>query len=329
MWQRHLAALGGQIRPAVGVYKRLRLQYVQKPLRRTPILGPHLVKAWHGRRFLEQMGNPVRLDPPQGFNDHIVHRIVHDRDPRLKTVCDKIAVRDIIRERAGAEYLVPLLGVWSDPSAIAWDSLPERFVIKPSHASGAVAIVEGPHGRDIAALSAQAAAWLKGDYFDQSLEWGYLGLPRRIIAEPLLLGLGQHAPAEAQVLTFGGKAALIRVLTGVKGTDARLDNWFDISGKRLPAHSLRLRRGDFELSPEIARQIVPVAERASAGFCHLRVDFYLTDQGPLIGELTPYHGAALNPWSAPLIDEILGRLWRDPGHVASWEQLHRAAGSGN
>lgn len=314
-----------RIRAASRIYKQLRRRLVQQPLRRWPVLGPRLIRSWHLRRFQMVMGQPARLAPPAGFNDHIMVRILEDRDPRLKVVCDKIAVRDIIRERAGDAFLVPLLGIWSDPGAIAWEQLPERFVLKPSHASGYVAIVKDESDRDIPALTALARAWLKQDYFDQSLEWGYRGIPRRILAEPLLLGSDRQAPAEAQVFTFGGRSALIRVLTGTKETEDRRDNWFDASGARLPIHSLKITPGDFELPPEVAREIVPVAERAAAGFAHLRVDFYLSDRGPLIGELTPYHGAGLNPWNSPTIDGYLGEIWRDPDRVACREALHHAA----
>lgn len=304
-------------------YKRLR-HVVRRPLFRAPWIGPRLCRSWHERHFQKQMNEPLRLDPPAGFNELIVHRLLYDRDPLLKRICDKVAVRDIIRERAGEEYLVPLLGVWSKPADIPWHALPDHFVLKPSHGSGYAAVVRQASDRDPAALAKQAREWLRHDYFDQSLEWGYRDVPRRILAEPLLVGPDNGQPVEAQAMTFGGKAAMIRVLTGVKATPDRSDNWFDTDGVKLSFHSLQIKRGDYQLDPKIARRLVAIAERVAVGFSQLRVDFYITKDGLRIGELTPYHGAGRNPWSAPGCNAYFGRLWRNPDQIADVAALHRA-----
>lgn len=159
-------------------------------LRRTPIPGRRLIRAEIERRYESVFGRMPRIDAPSGFNERILHRILYDRDPRLKIICDKLPVREFIRERAGPEFVVPLLGVWKDPASIPWDALPRRFVLKPNHSSGPVALVRTDAERDPAALSARAAEWLDHDYFDVSFEWGYRNMPRRLLAEPLLTGPG-------------------------------------------------------------------------------------------------------------------------------------------
>ena len=273
-----------------------------------PIPEQQRVRDEIERRHTGSNGLQIRLDPPVSFNERILHRIIYDRDPRLKIICDKLAVRDYIEKHAGSEFVVPILGVWKDPTEIAWDSLPQRFVLKPNHSSGPVALVRGIADKNPDLLIAKATEWLSYDYFDVSFEWGYQGIPRRLIAEPFLAGPDGSPPAEAQVLTFNGKAAVIRVLTGEKLSPDRRDNWFDVSGTRLPICTDDTP-GDFNLSREDIHLIIPVAEAVSDGFSHLRVDFYLTDTGPKIGELTPYHNAGSEMWSPPEWNEKLGRLW--------------------
>lgn len=285
--------------------------YVIRMLRRAPIIGQRMVRAKLEKRYKKDHGLAPRLNPPISFNEHILHRIIYDRDPRLKVICDKLAVRDFIRKHAGPEFVVPLLGVWKDPSEIDWDSLPQRFVLKPNHSSGPIAIVLEDSDRDPDLLTEKASSWLRYDYFDYSLEWGYLGIPRRLLAEPLLTGPDGGPPVEALVLVFSGKAAVIRVLTGRKFSPDLRDNWFDAAGARLPLR-VKATPGDFVLSERDIRILVPVAERVSTGFSHLRVDFYLTNEGPKIGELTPYHVGGTAMWNPPEWDEKLGRLWGDP-----------------
>jgi len=318
---RSIAAAG---RAAERAYKRLR-SHIRRTLRRSPILGPALVRSWHRRRYRRQMRRSLRLHPPVGFNEHIIHRILHDRDPRLKIVCDKIAVRDFIRERVGAAFLIPLLGIWDDPDDIDWSALPDRFVLKPTYSSGDGALIRSEQDRNPASLTEQARGWLQRDYFDTALEWGYRDLPRRIMAEALLEGPDGQAPVEAHVLTFGGKVALIRVLTGPKLTPERRNGWYDIHGARLANFSGDVKPSDATLTREQVDDIVRAAERAAEGFDHIRVDFYLTDQGLKIGELTPYHGAGLTTWKSQEHDEVLGRVWRHPARIAEVSRLGATA----
>jgi hypothetical protein len=279
-------------------------------LRRTPIIGRRFIRAELQRRHLSAFGRLPRIDAPSGFNEWILHRMLHDRDPRLRTVCDKLAVRDFVRQHAGPEFVVPLLGSWQDPASIPWDSLPRRFVLKPNHSSGRFAIVRTDADRNPAALSAKAARWLRDDFFDANLEWGYLGMPRRLLAEPLLTGPAGEPLAEPHVYTFHGKAAYIGVLADSKLTGKRSENWFDAAGRPLSISTNEYPVGEFALSAHDAKVVVALAERVAAGFDHMRVDIWLTDEGPKIGELTPYNCAGRMRWKPPEWDEKFGRLWQ-------------------
>jgi hypothetical protein len=267
------------------------------------------------------MQRPLRLSPPIDFNEHLVHRIIYDRDPRLKVLCDKIAVRDLIRERLGEAFVVPLLGVWQGPRDICWDGLPDRFVLKPNHSSGPVALIRTTRDRDPQALAAMAGDWLRHDFFDTSLEWGYRGLPRRILAEPLLLGPDGGEVIEAVALTFGGKVAAIRVFVGGKDNPDRCDNWFDRNSVRLPFYSLKYKLGHYVLDPAMTARIIVAAEAVSAGFSHLRVDFYFTTDGLKIGELTPYCGAGMIPWNRRGCDNVFGQFWDNPSRIDEIDDL--------
>ena len=76
--------------------------------------------------------------PPISFNEHILHRLIYDRDPRLKVICDKVALRQFVQEMVGSKHNVPLLGVYEHPKEIDWQTLTGKFVLKPSHISGAL-----------------------------------------------------------------------------------------------------------------------------------------------------------------------------------------------
>jgi hypothetical protein len=288
------------------------LRPVSQPLRRAlcdaPVLGRHFLRAEVARRYRRAHLVAPRLDPPVTFNEQVVARILHDRDPRLKVICDKLAVREFIRDRFGDRLAMPLLGVRSESAAIDWARLPARFALKPSHASGPAALVGAGSTRDGGALAAQAVALLAVDYYDAAFEWGYRGLPRRLQAEPLLGAMGGGPPPEIHVFVFGGSAAVICVLEDGKRSTARRDSWFGADGSPIPLR-LDTRVGSYEPDPVLFRDVVAIAETLAAGFTHLRVDLMLTSAGLLVNELSAYYHAANARWQPRSWDERLGRLW--------------------
>jgi tetratricopeptide (TPR) repeat protein len=249
-----------------------------------------------------------RLNPPVTFNERVLRRIIYDRDRRLKVLCDKLAVRKFIRQTVGDEYVVPLLGVWEHPKQINWDILPAKFALKPTHASGLVALVDRSAGFDQQNLIQDAEQWLSHDYFDTSLEWGYRGIPRFIIAEPLLQPRDRNAPLDAYVYTFFGRAALIRLLSGSKKSADRRDCWYDAGGRRL-AINAAIPNVHLNLADADREHMIRIAQNVAPGFEMLRVDFYIAKSGLKIGELTPYNSGGRVQWDPPALDEILGQLW--------------------
>lgn len=179
-----------------------------------------------------------------------------------------------------------------------------------------VAIVPDAASMDRPGIEVQMRDWLRQDYFDRAYEWGYLKLPRRLLAEAMLKGPEGDAAPEVQVMTFHGQAVVMRVLTGRKGRETRHANWFDTEGEELSLKSRDIPVGTYRMAPEVARMLSETAGRAASGFDHLRVDFYLTDAGPKIGELTAYHASAIVEWNDLRFNEVLGRCWSDPAEAA-------------
>ena len=253
---------------------------------------------------------------PRTFNDHMLRWIIYGRDPNLKIICDKFALRGFLRDRVGPDLVVPLLHHWDRAEDVDWASLPDSFVIKASHGSGQCLVIEDKAAHDPAEVLAQVKGWLARDYFEFSKEWAYLNLPRRVLIEPLLRPQVGDALVEVQVYTFGGKAKMIMTATGQKGDEGRVGGWYRLDGRRLDLATGKLRSTDLPIGDAVRAQLVEIAERACQGFKALRVDFYVTDQGPKIGELTPYTGGGRNTFLPAERDEQLGRLWTEDYDLA-------------
>ena len=66
-----------------------------------------------------------------------------------QSLVDKYEVREYVKEHMGAEYLVPILGVWDDVEEIDFNKLPEKFVLKATHDSGSAIICEDKSALDL------------------------------------------------------------------------------------------------------------------------------------------------------------------------------------
>jgi hypothetical protein len=293
-------------------------------LARMPGLSTWVIREFHRRRYARHFHRRPNLDRPRLFTEYILHRIIYDRDPLLKVASDKIEVRRWIDRVLGPGYSVPLLGAWDSANRIAWSRLAPPFVLKPNHASGAFHIVHSLEPHDIPQLTTMAARWIERDYFDGSFEWGYRGLPRRITAEPLLASPDGGSLIEVDVFTFHGEPRILLAFTGPKTSHSqRCAMWIDATGERSNLWGSTARAEDvldpagvMRMQAEVEAARAPMLElsrRIGAHFSYVRVDFYITDDGLKIGELTTYPAAGLGIYRPDDADARLGAMLRETG----------------
>jgi len=229
-------------------------------------------------------------------------RKLFDRNPQFPMLCDKLAVRDFIRSRIGAEYLPELL--WSGlPADIPFNTLVPPFVLKSTHGSGQVMMFRAGESIDADAVRARAAAWLAFDHAAAAAEPAYASVPRRLLIEAMIT-----APLERRLFVFRGKVALINTVF-VEADRLRNGAFHTPAWGALDWHFTRVVERVFP-RPECLEAMIAAAERLGAGFDHVRVDVY--DCGPsfLVGEITLYSWSGLSPFNPDSADFALGAAWR-------------------
>ena len=70
-------------------------------------------------------------------------------------------------------------------------------------------------------------------------------------------------------------------------------------------------QSDVRIEANLFDQLIALAEVLGAGFSQLRVDFHLTADGPLVCELTTYHGGGTRLVGHQEWDGVLGRMWAE------------------
>ena len=257
----------------------------------------------HGR----QHRTIPNLIHPHTFNEKVLHRILFDRRDWMGMVADKYGVRDYVR-RQGCGHLLPeLYHVTTDPQTIPFGSLPGRFVVKPTHGSGWVQIVQDKGRLDQAKLVQTCNTWLVQNYYEITREWIYKDITARILVEELIDDGNGPAPNDYKLFVFGGRVEFILVTMGRFGVRAHMlldRDWKPVDV--IMAYS-RCRRA--VPPPPHLGQMIEAAERLSRGTNFIRADFYDTPEKLFFGELTPTPGCGLDRFEPASFDAHLGSLW--------------------
>lgn len=241
------------------------------------------------RAFYEYYtGHPLDLDDPRDFGAKIQWLKLHYRDPRLPLLVDKYAVRDYVEEKVGGAYLNELLGVWERSRDVAFDTLPERFVVKATHGYGFNIIVEDR--RELVPWRARLrlARWLRmNQYWRGSLEWAYRQVPPRIVAETYLEEPGRSTLSDYKFYCFDGEPHLVQV--HVERGARHRSCFYDTGWTRQPVRVSSAPPCEDAL-PRPARfdEMLEVARALADDFPFVRVDLYNLDGRIVFGEMTFY-----------------------------------------
>jgi hypothetical protein len=255
------------------------------------------------------MHKKLNLLDPSTFNEKLQWLKLHDRNPIYTSLVDKYEVRKFIEKTIGREYLVPLLGVYDKVEDIDFSSLPDQFVLKPTHTSGNVIICRDKAKLDIGLTNKTLVKWLKREYFWYQREWPYKNIKPRIICEELIKTKDGNPPKDYKIFCFNGEPKFAFVASD-RGLNTKFD-FFDMNWKRqiLKQH---YPTSDYIIErPRQWEKMIELAKILSKGIPHVRVDFYIDSSDQILfGELTFYHFSGSEKFEPEFYDYLLGS-WID------------------
>jgi len=284
------------------------------------------------RRYVDAMGVVPNYIDPGSYTEKMQCRKLFDRNPAFPVFCDKLSTRKYVAEK-GFENLLPKL-LWSgiDLEELPFDA-PAPYIIKPSHSSGATVIVQAGDVVDKQQILRTCKKWLRKrrSHGRGVGEWGYKSLRGQIMMEELLPAAGSALFADDyKFFTFGGHVEFIHVRSlqdEERSRDAVFDTFYDRKWNRLPyqrwMNGVAVRVSPTGIKkPACLDQMLGVAEEFAAGFDHLRVDFYIVGDKPVVGELTIYNesgfgyyfpdDAVYEDYPPRVFDYAHGSVWHQP-----------------
>ncbi len=221
---------------------------------------------------------------------------------------DKARVKDFVKERIGSEYVIPTYGVWDKAEDIDFDSLPDKFVIKPTHGGGGKGVVVC---KDKSALDREKVRKIQEKYSKRILwkryrEYAYKGIQPRIIAE-LLLEDSQTPDhlEDFKFFCFNGKCEFFKINFV---TDRHHANYYTTDFKLLEIEEVIWPRDpNIDIPrPKNLELMVELAEKLSVGFPFVRVDFYNIDGKIYFGEFAFYPSSGFDNYAPEWADEWIG-----------------------
>jgi TupA-like ATPgrasp len=272
---------------------------------------PHL----HAR-FRAHHGYDLNLRAPRTFNEKVQYRKVFDRNPLFPIVSDKFRLRRHVARVLGPEdaaNLFPkLLGVTRRPTRRWLERLGTGIALKANNASARNIFLRRGEPVDTGQVLRTCRKWLRQDYGRKLQEWGYWPIPRRIVAEELLVGRDGRLADDIKFFMFGGVCGLIDVEWDRFGRHAQV--FLDSNWNRLPVQMKQEHWIEAPPRPPMLADMLDVAARLGAEFDHVRVDFLYTGDRYALNELTLYSGSGINPFRPVEWDRKLGDLWQQRVH---------------
>lgn len=278
-----------------------------------------------------------RFRPPETLNEKIQYKMAMDRRSLLTTFVDKWAVREYVASKVGAQVLNEAYFAITDPDDADLASLPNRCVIKPTHGSGSVIVVDDrappaslpdpgeaaewlftntrvrPADLDPERLRAILSHWLRSSY--PTIEWAYHHIPARIIVERYIEGENRAPPADYKFFVMHGEVAFVQVDVDRFGGHRR--QLFTPTWEPVPVDYKYPRPDVLPRKPDCLNEMMEIASALGTDTDFVRVDLYDADGSVLFGELTNYPEAGRGSFSDPDVAVSLARTWIVPRSYAS------------
>ncbi len=245
---------------------------------------------------------------PVTFNDHLFAMKWRGElyDPLRQYVSDKLLVKDYISARVGAEPVLETLAVLESDAEIEAFRPPQMAcVVKPTHLSGHYFKLTPGQAPDRERMK----RWLRLNHYDIWREANYRYLRPRILVEAFFASEPEGVTHDCKFFCARGRVKFIQSVRDRFGEMNRL--CYSPRWEKMPFNLTRPPEGEHPRPPRL-EEMIAAAERVSAAFPIIRVDFLVAGERFKIGELTNLHMNAHCRVLPPDFEYRLGRLFAEP-----------------
>lgn len=238
----------------------------------------------------------INLDNPVNLIEKITWMSLNT-DTSLWTLCaDKYRMRSYVESKGLGKYLPICYGHWKDPDDIDFNQLPNQFVLKANNGCATVMIVHDKSKLNEVQAKKQMKKWLKRPFGYIGAEKHYLAIKPCILAEELLSQdetlnkISPNSMVDFKIWCINGNPESV-LITYDRGKGCHKVALYDLNWNPMP-HNLNERLCEAQKTasifpcPKHLSEMIEVAKLISRDFKEARIDFYETNKGPVLGEIT-------------------------------------------
>lgn len=230
-------------------------------------------------------GHLPNLEHPTKFSEKMQWMKLHYRNELMPIVGDKYTVRKYLEDLGYGHLLNELIAVYDDVCQIRPEELPERFVMKASHASGWNLIVKDKSKVSWAIWRKHFRYWLSHDIAWNGREWHYAVMKPRIVCEKYLEDNSGDL-MDYKFYCFDGEPRFLQVNVG-RGTAHSTQNYYDLDWKLLPFGKSQPHNPNLHVErPDHFDEMVSLARELTKPFPYVRFDLYEANGKVYFGEFT-------------------------------------------
>ena len=261
--------------------------------------------------YFLRIGKKLNLDRPKTFNEKLQWLKINDRNPRYINMVDKYEVKKYIETTIGLEYVIPTLGIYNSFQEINFEKLPKRFVIKCTHNSGGVVVVNDKDKINAKELEKHFNRMLKKNFFYVGREWPYKNIvPRIIIEENIQEEDSKEQINDYKIMCFNGEPKCSFVCSNRNAESGLCVNFYDYNWQPMPFERHYPKNKQEIEKPSQYNKMLELAKKLSKDIPFVRVDFYQKGEKIYFGELTFYPGSGMEEFTPDEWDEKIGN-WLD------------------
>ena len=246
--------------------------------------------------FKRVYGRPMDMITPK----HLIEKITwlqFNTDTSLWTLCaDKFRMREYVNHCGLSSYLPILYGHWDNLDSFNISTLPNEFVLKANNGCGTVIIVKDKTKIEVNALIKTMKSWLSRPYGYHGAQTHYLRIKPCILAEEVLSNTGVQKTLsplsliDYKIWCFNGEpeCCLITYNRTAKGIyiDMYDLQWNRIDNFLQGTSHCHLNKDILIPKPICWEEMLKIAKTLAQPFQEVRVDLYVVNDKPYIGELT-------------------------------------------
>lgn len=236
-------------------------------------------------------------------------------NPQIGQIVDKYEFKAFIKRNLGEEgFVAKSYGIYTTIEEFkrAWESLPQEFVLKSTISSDGknILFVKDKSTADFKSICKEVKKWFNPrNTLLNSFSLGYYNQKPRVLAEERLHVISDHGNLkDYKFFCFDGKIRFVYTTSRTFVDNDYPRTFFDLNWNKIDASLGYHPTAETAEKPKHFEEMIQISEKLSKGFPFVRMDFYDSDQRPMLGEMTFYPTGGFMPIEPPSFDQELGEL---------------------